>query len=78
MTAACFAPPPTRTVRARWWAASGGARKGVLAEILFERRGRFDGCQARPGPPTGGADYSFDWIGGSMLAGGRPIRLRGR
>ena len=43
-----------------------GARKGVLA------------MDARPGPPTGGAHYSFDWIGGSMLAGGRPIRLRGK
>jgi hypothetical protein len=33
---------------------------------------------ANPGPPTGGAHYSFDWIGGSMLAGGRPIWLRGK
>jgi hypothetical protein len=66
MTVACFAPPRTRTARARCWVASDGARKGVLA------------MDARPGPPTGGADHSFDWIGGSMLAGGRPIRLRGK
>jgi hypothetical protein len=31
-----------------------------------------------PGPPTGGADHSFGWIGGSVPAGGRPIRLRGK
>jgi hypothetical protein len=33
---------------------------------------------AKPGPPAGGVDHSFDWIGGSMLAGGRPIRLSGK
>jgi hypothetical protein len=66
MTAACFAPPRRERRGSDGGVVSGGAREGVLA------------MDANPGPPTGGAHYSFDWIGGSMLAGGRPISLRGK